>query len=90
MFCIDVDSDFSGGLRCVTLLPNAGAALPPEVASDSRQGERFSRQNYFRDVRAHLQARLEERNALPVPVAKMTPEAKAALIVDLLRKMHDV
>ena len=90
MLCIDVDSDFSDGSGCVTLLPNAGAALPPEVESEAKPEEGFSRQNYFQDVRAHLQARLEERNAPLVPVADMTPEAKAALIVDLLQKLHDV
>ncbi len=46
--------------------------------------------SYLQDLRSQLWATLEQRNNLPIPVAEMSSEARAALVSDLLTKLHDV
>ena len=47
-------------------------------------------ETYAHDLRAQLWAELEQHNELPVAVADMTQQARAALAEELLMKLHDI
>ena len=47
-------------------------------------------ETYAHDLRAQLWAELEQHNELPVAVADMTLQARAALAEELLTKLHDI